>query len=95
MENASSLHTNVYPYPDLPEEFIEAVIPIDKEKGWTSFDVVKKLRGLVRVKKVGHAGTLDPMATGLLICLVGKATKPAWPKPGQLPLEDIVINDAF
>jgi len=76
MENASSHHTNVYPFPDLPEEFIEAVLPIDKEQGWTSFDVVKKVRGLVRVKKVGHAGTLDPMATGLLICLIGrKATK--------------------
>lgn len=75
MENTSSHHTNVYPFPDLPEEFTEAVIPIDKDQGWTSFDVVKKLRGLVRVKKVGHAGTLDPMATGLLICLVGKATK--------------------
>lgn len=75
MEHASLRHRPVYSFPDLPEDFIEAVIPIDKEKGWTSFDVVKKLRGLVRVKKVGHAGTLDPMATGLLICLVGKATK--------------------
>ena len=75
MENASLRHRSVYNFPDLPQDFIEAVIPIDKEKGWTSFDVVKKLRGMVRVKKVGHAGTLDPMATGLLICLVGKATK--------------------
>ena len=75
MENKPSLHKDVYPFPDLPTDFTEAVIPIDKEKGWTSFDVVKKLRGLVRVRKVGHAGTLDPMATGLLICLVGKATK--------------------
>ena len=75
MENAPSHHSNVYFFPNLPADFTEAVIPIDKQTGWTSFDVVKKLRGLVRVKKVGHAGTLDPMATGLLICLVGKATK--------------------
>ncbi|KAL6520206.1 hypothetical protein OROMI_032386 [Orobanche minor] len=43
--------------------------------GWTSFTVCGKLRRLVQVKKVGHAGTLDPMATGLLIVCVGKATK--------------------
>lgn len=49
---------------------------IDKEAGWTSFDVVAKVRGLAGVKKVGHAGTLDPFATGLLLILVGKeATK--------------------
>lgn len=62
-------------HPYLPPDFHEAVIPIDKDQGWTSFDVVKKLRGIVKVRKVGHAGTLDPMATGLLILLVGKATK--------------------
>jgi tRNA pseudouridine55 synthase len=50
-------------------------ILIDKEPGWTSFDVVKKVRNLVRVKKVGHAGTLDPFATGLLILCTGKKTK--------------------
>lgn len=48
---------------------------IDKEKDWTSFDVVAKLRGIVRIKKIGHAGTLDPLATGLLVVCVGKATK--------------------
>lgn len=46
-----------------------------KEKEWTSFDVVAKLRGMVRTKKVGHAGTLDPLAEGLLILCFGKATK--------------------
>ena len=65
----------VYRYPHFPEHFTEAVFPIDKPTGWTSFDVVKKLRGIVKVRKIGHAGTLDPIATGLLICLVGKATK--------------------
>jgi len=51
------------------------VILIDKPKGWTSFDVVRKIRNTVKVKKVGHAGTLDPMATGLLIVCTGKKTK--------------------
>jgi tRNA pseudouridine55 synthase len=48
---------------------------IDKPLDWTSFDVVRKLRRLVRTKKVGHAGTLDPLATGLLIVCTGKFTK--------------------
>ena len=47
----------------------------NKPKGWTSFDVVKKVRGTIRIKKVGHAGTLDPLATGLLIICTGKHTK--------------------
>ena len=47
----------------------------NKPKGWTSFDLVKKVRGTVRIKKVGHAGTLDPLATGLLIICTGKHTK--------------------
>ncbi|KAJ4845344.1 hypothetical protein Tsubulata_043199 [Turnera subulata] len=51
------------------------VVLVNKPKGWTSFTVCGKLRRLVKVKKVGHAGTLDPMATGLLIVCVGKATK--------------------
>jgi tRNA pseudouridine55 synthase len=48
---------------------------IDKPLDWTSFDVVRKLRRLVRTKKIGHAGTLDPLATGLLILCTGKFTK--------------------
>jgi tRNA pseudouridine55 synthase len=48
---------------------------IDKPLDWTSFDVVRKLRRLVQTKKVGHAGTLDPLATGLLIVCTGKFTK--------------------
>lgn len=50
-------------------------ILIDKEKDWTSFDVVAKLRGITKIKKIGHAGTLDPFATGLLIVAIGRATK--------------------
>ena len=48
---------------------------INKPKFWTSFDVVKKLKNLGQFKKIGHAGTLDPLATGLLILCVGKYTK--------------------
>src|SRR3989337_1586475 len=48
---------------------------IDKPLRWTSFDVIRKIRYLIRVKKVGHAGTLDPLATGLLIVCTGKMTK--------------------
>lgn len=51
------------------------VLLVDKPKDWTSFDVVKKLRHAIRIKKIGHAGTLDPMATGLLILCTGKFTK--------------------
>lgn len=48
---------------------------IDKPLQWTSFDVIRRIRHLIRVKKVGHAGTLDPLATGLLIICTGKFTK--------------------
>lgn len=48
---------------------------VDKPIEWTSFDVVRKIRNLIRIKKVGHAGTLDPLATGLLILCTGKFTK--------------------
>ncbi len=48
---------------------------VDKPVGWTSFDVVKKLKFALKVKKIGHAGTLDPLATGLLLIGTGKATK--------------------
>jgi tRNA pseudouridine55 synthase len=48
---------------------------INKPLHWTSFDVVRKIRGLIKIKKVGHAGTLDPLATGLLIVCTGRFTK--------------------
>ncbi len=51
------------------------VILIDKPLEWTSFDVVKKLKWACKFKKIGHAGTLDPLATGLLILCTGKKTK--------------------
>ncbi len=48
---------------------------IDKDLNWTSFDVIAKLRNLFKIKKIGHAGTLDPLASGLLIVCCGKFTK--------------------
>lgn len=52
-----------------------AIILVNKPLEWTSFDVVKKIRNVTRAAKVGHAGTLDPLATGLLIVCTGKFTK--------------------
>lgn len=57
------------------EANIDRVILIDKPLQWTSFDVVNKLRRRLKIKKIGHAGTLDPLATGLLILCTGKMTK--------------------
>lgn len=51
------------------------IVLLDKPVDWTSFDVVNKLRGMTKVKKVGHAGTLDPFATGLLLICFASATK--------------------
>lgn len=53
----------------------EGVLLIDKPKNCTSHDVVERVRRKLKMKRVGHAGTLDPMATGLLILLLGRATK--------------------
>ena len=53
----------------------DQIILINKPYRWTSFDVVKKVRNIIKEKKVGHAGTLDPLATGLLILCSGKMTK--------------------
>lgn len=51
------------------------IVIIDKPQGWTSMDVCAKLRGILHEKRVGHAGTLDPMATGVLPVFVGRATR--------------------
>ena len=53
----------------------DGIVVIDKPAGWTSMDVCAKLRGALRERRVGHAGTLDPMATGVLPVFVGQATK--------------------
>jgi len=55
--------------------FIDGVLLVDKPENWTSHDVVAFVRRRFGIKKVGHAGTLDPLATGLLVLLLGKATK--------------------
>jgi len=54
---------------------IDGVINVYKESGYTSFDVVAKLRGILKQKKIGHTGTLDPMAEGVLMVCLGKGTK--------------------
>ena len=54
---------------------MNGILLIDKPAGWTSHDVVAKLRGILREKRIGHSGTLDPMATGLLVVFVGRATR--------------------
>ena len=51
------------------------ILVIDKPAGWTSMDVCAKLRGMFHEKRVGHAGTLDPMATGVLPVFLGRATR--------------------
>jgi tRNA pseudouridine55 synthase len=61
---------------DWKDEFAQGkVLLIDKPLEWTSFDAVKKIRTQIGIPKVGHAGTLDPLATGLLIICTGKFTK--------------------
>jgi len=57
-----------------PPKEMEGILLVDKPTDHTSHDVVARLRGKLKMKRIGHAGTLDPMATGLLIILVGKAT---------------------
>ncbi len=63
------IHPSLQPFLD------GKVILINKPLEWTSFDVVRKIRNLTRIIKVGHAGTLDPLATGLLIVCTGRFTK--------------------
>jgi tRNA pseudouridine55 synthase len=54
---------------------VDGVIVVDKEEGWTSHDVVSKMRGIAKTKRIGHLGTLDPIATGVLPLVVGRATR--------------------
>jgi tRNA pseudouridine55 synthase len=66
----------------------DGLVVVDKPTGWTSHDVVGRTRRLARIRKVGHAGTLDPMATGVLLLGVGKATRLL----GHLALTDKVYG---
>ena len=54
---------------------MQGILIVDKPMDWTSFDVVAKLRGVLGTRKLGHSGTLDPMATGVLPVFVGQATR--------------------
>ena len=54
---------------------MNGIILIDKPQGWTSHDVVGKLRGILHERRIGHSGTLDPLATGLLVVFIGRATR--------------------
>lgn len=54
---------------------LNGILVVDKEEGWTSHDVCAFVRSRFRLRKVGHAGTLDPLATGVLVVLIGRATK--------------------
>ncbi|NMD43888.1 MAG: tRNA pseudouridine(55) synthase TruB, partial [Clostridiales bacterium] len=56
-------------------EAISGILLIDKPLGFTSHDIVAKLRGILKERKIGHAGTLDPMASGLLLCLIRRGTR--------------------
>jgi tRNA pseudouridine55 synthase len=57
------------------QDWNRLVLLVDKPRGITSFDVIRRLRRVSPIRKIGHAGTLDPMATGLLICICGRATR--------------------
>jgi tRNA pseudouridine55 synthase len=59
----------------VPKKELDGVLLVDKPTDHTSHDVIARLRGKLKMKRIGHAGTLDPMATGVLVVLVGKATR--------------------
>jgi tRNA pseudouridine55 synthase len=60
---------------NIQDPVFEGILLVDKPMGITSHDIVDRLRRKLKMKKIGHAGTLDPLATGLMIMLIGKATK--------------------
>ena len=69
-----------------------AVAFIDKEEKWTSFDCVAKLRNIVGIRRIGHTGTLDPLATGLLIICFGRATKDIDDFQNEDKVYDVVVK---
>jgi len=58
-----------------PDAAVEGIVVVDKPAGWTSHDVVARMRRIAGTRRVGHAGTLDPMATGVLVVGIGRATR--------------------
>ncbi len=75
IDEPASLGFAAMPYSEEVQHMPNGIIVIDKPAGWTSMDVCAKLRGMFREKRVGHAGTLDPMATGVLPVFIGRATR--------------------
>ena len=69
-----------------------AILPVDKPAGWTSFDVLAKLRGALGTRRLGHAGTLDPMATGVLAVFIGNATAAADRQPDHDKIYEATIR---
>ncbi|PFG33529.1 tRNA pseudouridine(55) synthase TruB [Sanguibacter antarcticus] len=73
--NDSPLSGGAHARPARRPPAADGFVVVDKPQGWTSHDVVARMRGLASTRKVGHAGTLDPMATGVLVLGIGRATK--------------------
>lgn len=70
----------------------DTLLLIDKPYGWTSFQVVEQVRNRLKIGKVGHAGTLDPLATGLLLLCTGKKTKTIPQYQGMPKVYEVVIE---
>ena len=71
------------------------VIVVDKPEGWTSHDVVSKMRGIAGTRRVGHLGTLDPIATGVLPLMIGQATRLAQFWDGSEKVYEAVVRFGF
>ena len=67
---------------------MNGILLVDKPAGFTSHDVVAKLRGILKERRIGHSGTLDPMATGLLTVFLGRATRAVQFAEGQNKVYD-------
>ena len=74
---------------------LDGIIVVDKSEGWTSHDVVNKMRRLANIKKVGHLGTLDPIATGVLPLVIGRATRLAQFYTHRDKVYDAIIRFGF
>src|SRR6266478_7817026 len=74
---------------------LDGIIVVDKSEGWTSHDVVNKMRRLANMKKVGHLGTLDPIATGVLPLVIGRATRLAQFYTHRDKVYDAIIRFGF
>lgn len=71
----SGVSRPIAPDPDVSDVTTDGLAVVDKPEGWTSHDVVARMRRIAGTRKVGHAGTLDPMATGVLVLGIGRGTK--------------------